>query len=869
MKQFSKTVFVGFSILLPVLFFGFLPQKVGASVNLISNPDFEVSSTTGDPLDWSRGGFGISSTTFTYPSSGVSGSGARVDIANMSGSGDAKWIFAPVPVVAGHQYTYSDEYSSNVTTQLVAEYFDANHTHISFGGFLGVVPSTSDSSLVWRSSSTEFIPPVSSAFMTVFHTLESNGTLSLDNASLVEAPNPIPFDQGIVSITFDDGWASQYNNAFSEMKINNVPATYFVFTTPMHDSARNFFTDPGATADMVSLSNDHGTTWSPIYLAGDQDYFVSIKYTSDAVSTISVSYVIGTATTTITSAELPAGTNLYGNLSFHLPSGTNPGVSISHTSAGNLAVAGEKYIEANASGYMGPAQLRELQRGGNEIAVHTRDHCNLVFVEDPARCSYVPNPNPSTLGNQINGAQDDLIAEGLTPANTIAYPYGVFNSSVTDFLSSGGRIIAGRTINIGYNYKNTNKYSLKVQIIDDTTTPSQVEAWVNSAETDKSWLVLVFHQIDNPAALASNNEDGGTTPEIFKSILDYIRSRPVLIKTVGDVVANLMDSTPSTDTTPPVISAKADVTEYTNTNAPLVVIFDSPSATDDVDVSVSVSCSPTSGSQFSIGTTTVNCSSTDSSGNTGTSSFNIGVVYTPTVSSVPLVEITPTTIPNGNVGLGFSKNLVASTTANGPFVWTILDGALPNSLGINPETGVISGNPSVVGNFTFTVFVTNGVASTTRSYNMSIGPTPEAPVSSGGGGSNGPIFVSSGSIGQVLGASTTSVEELMKKLKDLYKLLISLQFKVAGCSYSWNSDLSYGSTNSDVKNLQIALNFSTLTTVATIGSGSKGNETIYFRNATRNAVIKFQNLFSDQISDASGVVGPSTRAILNNLCKVN
>jgi hypothetical protein len=51
------------------------------------------------------------------------------------------------------------------------------------------------------------------------------------------------------------------------------------------------------------------------------------------------------------------------------------------------------------------------------------------------------------------------------------------------------------------------------------------------------------------------------------------------------------------------------------------------SAIDDVDGSVPVSCSPASGSTFSIGTTPVNCSATDQAGNQASGSFQVRVVY--------------------------------------------------------------------------------------------------------------------------------------------------------------------------------------------------------------------------------------------------
>src|SRR5207247_3388319 len=56
-----------------------------------------------------------------------------------------------------------------------------------------------------------------------------------------------------------------------------------------------------------------------------------------------------------------------------------------------------------------------------------------------------------------------------------------------------------------------------------------------------------------------------------------------------------------------------------------VVTYTLPTATDNCDATVTVSCLPASGSTFNKGTTTVNCSATDSSGNIGTCSFTVTV----------------------------------------------------------------------------------------------------------------------------------------------------------------------------------------------------------------------------------------------------
>jgi peptidoglycan hydrolase-like protein with peptidoglycan-binding domain len=65
----------------------------------------------------------------------------------------------------------------------------------------------------------------------------------------------------------------------------------------------------------------------------------------------------------------------------------------------------------------------------------------------------------------------------------------------------------------------------------------------------------------------------------------------------------------------------------------------------------------------------------------------------------------------------------------------------------------------------------------------------------------------------------------------------------------------------DIKYLQIVLNLSSSTQVASSGPGSPGNETNVFGSATENAVEEFQTIYG--LTDPSGFVGTSTLAQLN------
>src|SRR5262249_12429975 len=67
------------------------------------------------------------------------------------------------------------------------------------------------------------------------------------------------------------------------------------------------------------------------------------------------------------------------------------------------------------------------------------------------------------------------------------------------------------------------------------------------------------------------------------------------------------------------------------------VTYTAPTATDLVDGARTVNCLPASGTAFSIATTTVTCTASDASGNTGTASFHVAVRD----SQPPVVHVPP------------------------------------------------------------------------------------------------------------------------------------------------------------------------------------------------------------------------------------
>lgn len=199
------------------------------STNLIQNGNFETAdpSSASTPLNWGASVWDATA-TFSYPVAGNgSAKAAKVTTTqvNAAAYGGATWSFPHVNASSHTIYQFSNDFQSNVITNVSIEYLHSNGSY-SYQ-WVNQPPATGTS---WQHQTINISVPTDVVSFTVVHGLGSVGSLTVDNVSLVAMPAS-PFATGMVSLVYDDGYTSQYTNAMPMLQAAGLPATFAIITS--------------------------------------------------------------------------------------------------------------------------------------------------------------------------------------------------------------------------------------------------------------------------------------------------------------------------------------------------------------------------------------------------------------------------------------------------------------------------------------------------------------------------------------------------------------------------------------------------------------------------------------------------------------
>lgn len=289
------------------------------------------------------------------------------------------------------------------------------------------------------------------------------------------------------------------------------------------------------------------------------------------------------------------------------------------------------------------ADGRVLVSGGQDFVPYT-------FVSRTAAAIFVPNDAPiadagadqnvspgagCTAMVTLNGASSsdpdgDTLTFEWTQAGVV-----VGTSASVDVTLGLGTHTFTLTVSDGHGGSASDEVTI---VVADTMAPSFAAPLPMPVTLEQEGPAGTFFAVATPAA--TDNCDASPVVTVSGILAGSIFPAGATDVTfsAADAAGNTASMTIAVtvlDTIAPVLSVPASIAVDATGPSGAAVSY-AVSATDAVTPSPAVSCSPASGAMFAVGTTTVQCSSTDGAGNTGVASFQVTVADTtpPDITSV-------------------------------------------------------------------------------------------------------------------------------------------------------------------------------------------------------------------------------------------
>ena len=458
-------------------------------------------------------------------------------------------------------------------------------------------------------------------------------TIAVAPAVLTAAPSTVDF--GVVAVP---------SSATQSITLTNNTAAPITLTTP--------FAITGADAAQFSVGEPASTT-----IAGGASTTATVTFTPSAsgvrtATLAATSSSGGFATVVLTGAGSVATPVVISEIRFRGPSGGNDElVEIYNNSDAPIDISGWKLM---GSSNTAPTGTRATVPAATILPART--HFLLVNTAANGYSGTVPGNVSYTTGFADNGGV------ALTrPDNSIVDQVGIQTTATA--YREGTPIGTPLTTNVDRGYERkpghgsltlqdtdtnaldfapiapTNAQSLGLTTNADSLDFGAVEVGQNASlsATIRNNLLLSV-TLTTPLTIDGDNAadfSAGTPAAITlatgESTSAAVTFQPSTFGTRNASLRITSNGGPATialhgrgvDTTPPTLTVPAPITtEATGPTTPLT--FDA-TATDLVDGSVPVSCTPSSGSGFLVGTTPVNCTATDAHQNSASASFTVTV----------------------------------------------------------------------------------------------------------------------------------------------------------------------------------------------------------------------------------------------------
>ena len=235
------------------------------SMNLIPNYELKTKDEIKDyPAQWDTDTWGTLNASFGWERSIVGSEYLSVNVTSYA-EGDAKWVYEPQVLNQGW-YEYSDEYRSDGRTRYILLNEDINTGVRKFDMLW-----QSDVSPSWKKESTRFyVSPSVSNRCSVMHVLDRAGWLNTRQHKLSPVNTPQSFIKPVISITFDDIWASAATQGAAELTKRGMKGSFYVVKA-FAENPQGKYADKTMISTLIKSGHEIGSHSS------DHSYLATLK----------------------------------------------------------------------------------------------------------------------------------------------------------------------------------------------------------------------------------------------------------------------------------------------------------------------------------------------------------------------------------------------------------------------------------------------------------------------------------------------------------------------------------------------------------------------------------------------------------------
>jgi peptidoglycan/xylan/chitin deacetylase (PgdA/CDA1 family) len=186
-------------------------------------PNAGLTSSDGTmPDSWTIFSYGNNQAGFRYVTDG--GTPYLHSQLDSFKDGEAKWQYEPVPVSAHQRYQFGATYRSDVPVDVVAEY-TIGSAERRFETIRQLLPAKGCTQF-----EQQFEIPEAADSVVVTLVLRTNGYADMRGSELynLTTAGPLLWDRARLSLTFDDGWLSAFNNGASLLNKYGYEGTFYL-----------------------------------------------------------------------------------------------------------------------------------------------------------------------------------------------------------------------------------------------------------------------------------------------------------------------------------------------------------------------------------------------------------------------------------------------------------------------------------------------------------------------------------------------------------------------------------------------------------------------------------------------------------------